>query len=330
MNREVILQAENLRVDFHNSQGRTQAVRGVDFHIYKGETLGIVGESGSGKSVMMKSILGILPETAKVSADALHFEGEELSSLSSREYRKLRGQGMTMIFQDPMTALNPLMRIGEQIREVIRRHQDCSARESRERAAAMLAKVGISAPEKRMRQYPHELSGGMRQRVLIAMALSCGARLLVADEPTTALDVTIQAQILDLLADLQREYDTSIALITHDMGVVASMCSRILIMYGGLIMERGTTEEIFYSPRHPYTKALLQAIPTLDLEKGERLRSIPGTPPSLRRPPEGCPFAERCDFVMKKCRESVPKQERHSDTHLSACFMNGREEEESL
>ena len=236
-------------------------MRGVSLTVEEGEILGLVGESGSGKSVTMKAVLGILPENAEVQSDSLKLNGAELSGLKEEEYRKLRGKDMTMIFQDPMTALNPLVKIGKQLEEVILRHSSCSKSEAREKGVEMLRKVGIPMPEQRMKQYPHEFSGGMRQRVLIAMALACEPNLLIADEPTTALDVTIQAQILDLLKELKEEYHTSIVLITHDMGVVATVCSKVAIMYGGLIMECGTSEEVFYHPKHPYTRALLEAFP---------------------------------------------------------------------
>ena len=285
-----------------------------------------MGESGSGKSVTMKAILGILPENAEVFGDSIKLNGTNLLELSEEEYRKLRGKEMTMIFQDPMTALNPLVKVGKQLEEVILRHSKCSKVEAKKKAIEMLAKVGIPTPEQRVKQYPHEFSGGMRQRVLIAMALACEPKLLIADEPTTALDVTIQAQILELLKELEGEYNTSIVLITHDMGVVASVCSKISIMYGGLIMETGTSEEIFYNPKHPYTKALLRAIPSLDLKEGERLQSIDGLPPSLINPPKGCPFAERCECVMEKCKNEMPQYYQFSETHQAMCFLNEQEQ----
>lgn len=273
----------------------------------------------------MKAVLGILPENAEISSDSMKLNGTELSGLSEEEYRKLRGKDMTMIFQDPMTALNPLLKVGKQLEEVILRHSKCSKEEAKKKAVEMLGKVGIPTPEQRVKQYPHEFSGGMRQRVLIAMALACEPKLLIADEPTTALDVTIQAQILDLLKELKEEYQTSIVLITHDMGVVATVCSKIAIMYGGLIMETGTADEIFYNPKHPYTKALLRAIPSLDLKEGERLQSIEGLPPSLIDPPKGCPFAERCEYANEKCKNEMPKYHQFSETHRSMCFLNAQE-----
>lgn len=323
-----ILEVNNLRTVFKSRGEEVQAVRGVSFQVGKGEIVGLVGESGSGKSVTMKAILGILPENAEIFGDSIKLNGTNLLELSEEEYRKLRGKEMTMIFQDPMTALNPLIKVGKQLEEVILRHSKCSKAEAKKKAIEMLAKVGIPTPEQRVKQYPHEFSGGMRQRVLIAMALACEPKLLIADEPTTALDVTIQAQILELLKELEGEYNTSIVLITHDMGVVATVCSKISIMYGGLIMETGTSEEIFYNPKHPYTKALLRAIPSLDLKEGERLQSIDGLPPSLINPPKGCPFAERCEYAMEKCKNEMPKYYQFSETHQAMCFLNEQEQGE--
>ena len=320
-----VLEINNLKTVFKSRGQEVQAVSGVSFSVGEGEIVGLVGESGSGKSVTMKAVLGILPENAEISSDSLMLNGVDLSKLSEDEYRKMRGKDMTMIFQDPMTALNPLVKVGKQLEEVILRHSNCSKAEAKKKAVEMLDKVGIPTPEQRVKQYPHEFSGGMRQRVLIAMALACEPKLLIADEPTTALDVTIQAQILDLLKELEGEYHTSIVLITHDMGVVATVCSKIAIMYGGLIMEAGTAEEIFYDPKHPYTKALLRAIPSLDLKEGERLQSIDGLPPSLVNPPKGCPFAERCEFATERCRTAMPEYKQFSETHRAMCFLNGQE-----
>ena len=320
-----ILEINNLKTVFKSRGQEVQAVRGVSFSVGESEIVGLVGESGSGKSVTMKAVLGILPENAEISSDSMKLNGTELSGLSEEEYRKLRGKDMTMIFQDPMTALNPLLKVGKQLEEVILRNSKCSKEEAKKKAVEMLGKVGIPTPEQRVKQYPHEFSGGMRQRVLIAMALACEPKLLIADEPTTALDVTIQAQILDLLKELKEEYQTSIVLITHDMGVVATVCSKIAIMYGGLIMETGTADEIFYNPKHPYTKALLRAIPSLDLKEGERLQSIEGLPPSLIDPPKGCPFAERCEYANEKCKNEMPKYHQFSETHRSMCFLNAQE-----
>ena len=320
MSKNPILEVKNLNVSFHSRGQQVKAVRGVDLQVYPGEILGIVGESGSGKSVTMKAVMGILPENARIQGEKMDFEGRQLLSLRPDEYRKIRGKELTMIFQDPMTALNPLKKIGKHLEEVIMRHSKCSKAEAWNKGVEMLRLVGIPMPEERMKQYPHEFSGGMRQRVLIAMALSCEPSLLIADEPTTALDVTIQAQILDLLVEMKEKYNTSIVLITHDMGVVANVCNRIAIMYGGLIMECGTTDEIFYSPKHPYTKALLRSIPRLDLEEGERLQSIPGLPPSLVNPPAGCPFAQRCQQATELCHTLLPEYKQFSPSHKAMCF----------
>ena len=322
MSREKVLEVQNLKTSFKSRGQEVQAVRGVGFTVEKGEIMGLVGESGSGKSVTMKAVIGILPENARIECDSLKLNGKELTELSADQYRKLRGKEMTMIFQDPMTALNPLKKIGAQLEEVILRHGNCTKQEAKAKAIEMLRKVGIPVPEQRVKQYPHEFSGGMRQRVLIAMALACEPQLLIADEPTTALDVTIQAQILDLLKELQKEYETSIVLITHDMGVVATVCDKISIMYGGLIMETGKTDEIFYNPKHPYTKALLRAIPSVDLPEGERLQSIEGLPPSLVNPPVGCPFAERCEYATERCFKEMPQYKEFSETQRAMCFLN--------
>lgn len=322
MSKKNVLNVKNMNVSFKSHGQEVKAVRGVSFQVEQGEIVGLVGESGSGKSVTMKAVMGILPDNAKRTAESIELNGKELDNLSEKEYRKIRGREMTMIFQDPMTALNPLKKIGKQIEEVILRQKKYTKAEAREKALEMLKRVGIPNPEIRMGQYPHEFSGGMRQRVLIAMALACEPELLIADEPTTALDVTIQAQILDLLKELKDEFHTSIMLITHDMGVVATVCSKVIIMYGGLVMECGTVEEVFYDPKHPYTKALLKAIPSLDLKEGERLQSIPGLPPSLVHPPKGCPFAERCECSSERCRNEKPEYTEFTETHRAMCFLN--------
>ena len=315
MSKKNVLNVKNMNVSFKSHGQEVKAVRGVSFSVDQGEIVGLVGESGSGKSVTMKAVMGILPDNAERTAESIFLNERELKDLSDEECRKVRGKEMTMIFQDPMTALNPLKKIGSQIEEVIIRQRKCSKNEAKEKALEMLKKVGIPNPEVRLGQYPHEFSGGMRQRVLIAMALACEPKLLIADEPTTALDVTIQAQILDLL-------HTSIMLITHDMGVVATVCSKVIIMYGGLVMESGTVEEVFYEPKHPYTKALLKAIPSLDLKEGERLQSIPGLPPSLIDPPKGCPFAERCEYATERCKNEKPEYTEFTETHRAMCFLN--------
>ena len=319
MSKKNVLNVKNMNVSFKSHGQEVKAVRGVSFSVDQGEIVGLVGESGSGKSVTMKAVMGILPDNAERTAESIFLNERELKDLSDEECRKVRGKEMTMIFQDPMT---PLKKIGSQIEEVIIRQRKCSKNEAKEKALEMLKKVGIPNPEVRLGQYPHEFSGGMRQRVLIAMALACEPKLLIADEPTTALDVTIQAQILDLLHELKDEFHTSIMLITHDMGVVATVCSKVIIMYGGLVMESGTVEEVFYEPKHPYTKALLKAIPSLDLKEGERLQSIPGLPPSLIDPPKGCPFAERCEYATERCKNEKPEYTEFTETHRAMCFLN--------
>ena len=325
-NREKILEVKDLNVTFHARGQEIRAVRGVSLEVCPGEILGIVGESGSGKSVTMKAVLGILPENASIKAESLKLSGTEMTKLSEEEYRKLRGTQMTMIFQDPMTALDPVMTVGKHMEEVLKRNGGLKSKEEiRKKSIEMLDKVGIPDPQSRLKQYPHEFSGGMRQRVLIAMALACNPKMLIADEPTTALDVTIQAQILDLLQELEEQYHTSIVLITHDMGVVATVCQRVAIM------ETGTSDEIFYDPKHPYTKALLRAIPSTELKEGERLQAIEGLPPSLVNPPAGCPFAERCEYASERCAQQLPEYYEFSGTHRAMCHLydqaqtNGKE-----
>ena len=325
-----VLKVKNLAVVFKSRERKVHAVRGVDIEVNEGEIVGIVGESGSGKSVAMKAVIGILLDNALLSADVLSLGDKNLNNLSEREYQKIRGKDITMIFQDPMTALNPVIRVGKQLEEVIVRNSALSKKEAGEKALEMLERVGIPFPKESSKRYPHEFSGGMRQRVLIAMALSCNPKLLIADEPTTALDVTIQAQILDLIKTMSKDVGTSVILITHDLGVVAETCDRVVIMYGGLVMETGSIEEIFYKPKHPYTMALLQAIPSIDMDEGERLKSIEGFPPSLIDPPKGCPFAERCEFRMDICGSKRPPLKAFSKTHTSMCFLNEEELEHAF
>lgn len=320
MNRAV-LEVQNLEVTFHNRGKRLEAVRGINLEVFPGEIVGLAGESGSGKSLAMKAIMGILPDHAERKADVLRLGERDLLSMKRREAYQVRGKELTMIFQDPMTALNPLRSVGDHLMETLLRHRQLSRREARQETLRLLQEVGIPNPESRMKQYPHEFSGGMRQRVLIAMALSCEPKLLIADEATTALDATIQAQILDLLRDIREKHGTSILLITHDMGVMASLCSRLYVMYGGKIMESGTVEEIFYQSHHPYTKALLQAIPERSLEQGTRISAIKGNPPSLWHLPAGCPFAPRCSEAMKLCQTALPRPHCLSKTHELACFL---------
>ena len=322
MSKKNVLNVKNMNVSFKSHGQEVKAVRGVSFSVDQGEIVGLVGESGSGKSVTMKAVMGILPDNAERTAESIFLNERELKDLSDEECRKVRGKEMTMIFQDPMTALNPLKKIGSQIEEVIIRQRKCSKNEAKEKALEMLKKVGIPNPEVRLGQYPHEFSGGMRQRVLIAMALACEPKLLIADEPTTALDVTIQAQILDLLHELKDEFHTSIMLITHDMGVVATVCSKVIIMYGGLVMESGTVEEVFYEPKHPYTKALLNAIPIASLKYRKKLEIIKGEVTSPINPKPGCRFADRCPYATDRCREDGLKLKEITPGHFVACRLH--------
>lgn len=317
-----ILEVKQMHTSFRTSKGLVEAIRGIDLHVQEGEILGIVGESGSGKSVTMKSVMGLLPSYAKVESQGILYKETDFSKLSEKELQSYRGKEIAMIFQDPMTAMNPLRKVGYHLTQVIRRYRKCTKKEAEKIAIELLTQVGIPTPEVRMKQYPHEFSGGMRQRVLIAMALSCEPSLLIADEPTTALDVTIQAQILELLKKLHDERKMSIVIISHDMGVMANMCDRIAVMYGGIIVEEGTVDEIFYQPKHPYTKALLKSIPHPEKEKGEKLAGIDGAPPSLYHLPKGCPFAERCESATEKCREIMPEFTNYSETHKAKCLLN--------
>ena len=317
-----LLDIKNLRTTFSIQAGTVRAVRGLDLTVDYGESVGIVGESGSGKSVSMLSVMGLLPVNAHVSADSIMFDGRELMGMDEREKRRMHGKEIGMVFQDPMTSLNPLYTIGMQLMEPIRIHMGLDKKKARERALEMLRLVNIPSPESRLKQYPHEFSGGMRQRVMIAIALACNPKLIIADEPTTALDVTIQAQILELMQDLKSKLNTSIIMITHDLGVIASMCSRIVVMYGGCVAETGTTREIFYEPKHPYTWGLLRSIPKASINgTHEKLVPIPGTPPDMLKPPKGCPFAPRCPYAMRVCREYMAPQTVLSDTHKVACHL---------
>ncbi|OPJ56302.1 ABC transporter ATP-binding protein [Alkalithermobacter paradoxus] len=317
-----LLDIKNLKTSFFTHVGEVKAIRGVDFYLNKGEALGIVGESGSGKSVTSMSIMRLLQHPGKIVDGEILFNNENLIPKTDKEMQAIRGNRISMIFQDPMTSLNPVYTVGDQIVEAIVKHQKLSKAEAKKKAIDMLRLVGIPSPEKRINQYPHEFSGGMRQRAMIAMALSCEPELLIADEPTTALDVTIQAQILELMKDLKSKLNTSIILITHDLGVVADVCSRVIVMYGGLIMEEGTVEEIFYTPRHPYTLGLLKSIPKLcDKESKQRLVPIVGSPPDLLKPPKGCPFAPRCDYAMRICVNEKPQYTNVSPTQRSMCWL---------
>ena len=315
-----LLEINNLRTTFDIHVGKVQAVRGVSLTVGEGETVGIVGESGCGKSVSMLSVLHLLPDYARIEADAMRFDGTDLTKLSPKMFRKISGDQIGMIFQDPMTSLNPLFTIGQQLMEPLRIHKGMKRDEARETVLEKLRMVEIPDPESRMKQYPHELSGGMRQRIMIAMAIMCNPRLIIADEPTTALDVTIQAQILDLLASLQKQLGTAVIMITHDLGVIAGMCSRVAVMYGGVIVEQGTVREIFYEPRHPYTWGLLRSIPQKAGEK-KKLVPIPGSPPDLIAPPKGCPFTARCPYAMNVCAQAMPELRPLSDTHRARCYL---------
>ena len=316
-----LLEVKNLTTNFHIGVGCVQAVRNVSFHLDAGESLGIVGESGSGKSVTMMSIMGLLPDYADVTADSIRFNEREMTKMSVGEFRKVRGNEIGMIFQDPMTSLNPLYTVEDQITEPLRIHRGMKKAEARKAALELLKRVEIPNPEARLKQYPHELSGGMRQRVMIAAAIACQPKLVIADEPTTALDVTIQAQVLDLLNHLKESSNASIIMITHDLGVIASMCSRILVMYGGIICEQGTVREIFYEPRHPYTWGLLRSIPKMTERKDEKLIPINGTPPDMLCPPKGCPFAPRCPYAMPVCRKYLAPNTVLGETHSCACHL---------
>ena len=318
-----LLSVENLQVQFQTKKGINTAVDGVSFSVEKGRILGIVGESGCGKSVTSMSILQLLGSNARISGGSIKLDGKELIGLPEKEMCRIRGNDIAMIFQDPMTALNPTLTIGTQLMEPIMLHQNCGKKEAWTRAVDVLKRVGIAAPEKRMKEYPHQLSGGMRQRIMIAMSLICNPKVLFADEPTTALDVTIQAQIIELMNDLKDKIDTSIVLITHDMGVVANMADRIYVMYAGQIVEHGDCDTIFHHPKHPYTWGLLSSVPRLDKRVSEDLYSIPGTPPDLLAPPVGCAFAARCKYAMNICRTSQPPCIDFSEPdHYAYCWLN--------
>lgn len=321
---ERILDIENLQVSFHTYAGEVKAVRGVDFHLDKGETLAIVGESGCGKTVTSKAIMRLLPEPmpAEIKKDSkIIFEGKNILDMNEKELRKLRGSDISMIFQDPMTSLNPTMTVGKQIAESLIIHRGMNKAEAMKEAIKMLDLVNIPNADKRAHQYPHEFSGGMRQRAMIAIALACNPKILIADEPTTALDVTIQAQIMDLIGDLQKKLGTAVILITHDLGVVADTADRIQVMYAGQVIERGTVEEIFANPQHPYTWALLQSVPRLETKNKDKLYALNGTPPDLVKPPVGCPFAARCEYCMQICLEEMPEVTNVENDHQVLCWL---------
>ncbi len=320
---ENILVVKDLHTSFFTDSGEVKAVNGINFQLEAGKTLGIVGESGSGKSVTAYSIMQILAETGRITSGEILYKGNDITKYDKKQMQGFRGKCCSIIFQDPMTSLNPVYTVGNQIMEAIRLHTEIPRRQAKERAVELLRLVGVNEPERRIKQYPFELSGGMRQRVMIAMALACEPDILIADEPTTALDVTIQAQILELMQDLQKKLGMAIIMVTHDLGVIASMCDEIIVMYGGKVCERGTADDIFYSPMHEYTKGLLRSIPSVNNMK-ERLVPIAGTPINLLNLPKGCAFCSRCDNAMKICLEEVPEELRVSPTHLAACWMNVR------
>ena len=320
--RERILEVKDLHISFDTYAGEVQAVRGVSFYLDKAEAIAIVGESGCGKSVTAQSIMKLIPmPPGRFKSGSVIFSGQDITKFNNKQMEAVRGSEMGMIFQDPMTSLNPTMQIGKQIAESLRKHQHLSKRQAHEKAVEMLKLVGIPNPERRANQYPHEFSGGMRQRAMIAIALACKPKLLIADEPTTALDVTIQAQILDLMKELKSKLDTSIILITHDLGVVAGMAERILVMYAGKIVESGTVNDIFYNPKHPYTWGLLKSVPRLDAENKEDLIPIIGTPPDLFAPPKGCAFAARCAYSMEVCYEQQPEETVGENEHRASCWL---------
>ena len=318
--REPLLLVEDLRVEFWTRRGTVHAVNGISFDIAAGETLGIVGESGCGKSVTSLALLGLLARAGRVTSGTARFGGRDLLKLSDRELRRVRGKEIAMIFQDPMTSLNPVLTIGRQIREALQTHFGMRKREAEERSAELLDRVGIPGAKARVDDYPHQFSGGMRQRAMIAMALACKPKLLIADEPTTALDVTIQAQILDLLRELVREENAALMLITHDLGVVAGMCERVNVMYAGMFVETGSADRLFAQPRHPYTLGLLQSVPRLDAGRRQKLQPIPGAPRNMLSPPAECPFAPRCRYEVEQSLQEVPPLEPIEPGHNVRCF----------
>jgi peptide/nickel transport system ATP-binding protein len=324
---EPLLEVRDLTVHFPTDDGLVKAVDGVSFSVARGETLGVVGESGSGKSVTFLTVLGLIDRKSATVSGEVIFQGRNLLELSEEEMQDVRGSQISMIFQDPMTSLHPYYRVGEQIVEAIRTHQNLPKRDAWQQAVEMLRRVGIPRPEERARQYPHEFSGGMRQRAMIAMALSLNPDLLIADEPTTALDVTVQAQILDLIGRLKDEFDASVVIITHDLGVVAEHADHVQVMYAGKIAEHGTRNDVYYRAHHPYTWGLLQSITRLDQPRQERLRPIRGMPPSLIFVPPGCPFHPRCPYVMEVCKTEVPPLLSEDGTHSSACHLTLAEKE---
>lgn len=325
---ENILSVVDLNTSFRTDRGEVMAVNGVSFNLDRGKILGIVGESGSGKSVTAYSIMQILEKNGSIKKGQVLYKGQDITKFSEKQMREFRGKCCSIIFQDPMTSLNPVFTIGNQLKEAIELHTDRKGKVAMDRAIELLTLVGVNEPEKRVKQYPYELSGGMRQRVMIAMALACEPDILIADEPTTALDVTIQAQILELMQSLQKKLGMAIIMVTHDLGVIADMCDEIIVMYGGRVCERGTAEDIFYRPAHEYTKGLLKSIPSVD-RMGEKLIPIPGTPINLLNMPKGCAFCPRCENAMKICIEEVPPEIQMPDGHFASCWMSVKEQMEA-
>ena len=320
-----LLEVKNLKTSFKTHIGDVQSVRGVSFHLNKGEALGVVGESGCGKSVTMMTIMRLLGANAKIDAERIFFDDKDITKPTEKLMQTIRGNDMSMIFQDPMTSLNPLFTVGDQLTEHLIKHKKISKKEANEKAIKMLDMVGIPSPEKRLKQYPHEFSGGMRQRAMIAIAVACEPKILIADEPTTALDVTIQAQILELINELKERLNTAVILITHDFGVVAGMADKIAVMYAGQIIEKGDKREIFYNPKHPYTWALLNSVPKLDWKGKQLLDTIKGTPPDLIAPPKGCAFAARCKHCMNICLEEEPQSYSFDNGHSAKCWLYDKE-----
>lgn len=320
-----LLEVKDLEVSFFTYAGEVKAVRKISYSLGPGEVMGIVGESGSGKSVSSFGLMGMVPEPGKILGGSIVFDGKEVTKMTEKELLKMRGKDVSMIFQDPMTSLNPVFTVGNQIDEVLRKHTDLNKEQRKQRIIELFKLVGINQPEKRIHQYPHEFSGGMRQRVMIAMALSCNPKLLIADEPTTALDVTIQAQILELMKELKKKINMSIIFITHDLGVVSEICDQISVMYAGTIVESGSSDQIFYKSRHPYTWGLLESVPKINADEHERLIPIEGNPVDLINPPVGCPFAPRCKYCMRACMTKMPPQCTVEEGHTVSCWLPVKE-----
>jgi oligopeptide transport system ATP-binding protein len=325
MESKKLIEVKDLKVSFFTPAGEVKAVNGISYEMEYGEVMGIVGESGSGKSVEAYSIIGLLQSPGKVVGGSIHFDGEDILAYDERQMRDFRGNKVSMIFQNPMTCLNPVYTVGNQLIEALRCHQDITKAEAANRAMEMMELVGINNVQQRMKQYPHEFSGGMRQRVMIAMGLICHPKLLIADEPTTALDVTIQAQILELMQSLREKIQMSIIFITHNLGVVAEICDKVSVMYGGRIVEQSTVDDLFYHPGHPYTRGLLRSMPRVDAENYERLVPIEGSPVDLLNPPQGCPFAPRCEHCMKICLREMPAYTKLNENHISACWLHSKD-----